>query len=320
MTGVAATLREPPRGFETALPRRVVVVIPAFNEEAQISAVLQRLSALRAEMAERGCELKLYVVDDGSTDDTRARAIDAGADRVLRHRINRGLGASVRTGLLAARADGADVVIKFDADLQHEPSDVLRVIEPILDDEADVVYGDRTEGIEYRMPLVRRIGNALFTALMRWLTGWPLRDSQPGILAVSRPYLASMFLPGDYNYTQQLLLDAYHKGMRFAHVSVAFRERLTGHSFISFRYPFNVAGQIVLVLVGVRPMKVFAPIGTAFLALALAVFCWQIGEWFFVGALKPVRSVNFVIGSGLFGLQTFFFGLLAELIVRRGRI
>ncbi len=75
---------------------------------------------------------------------------------------------------------------------------------PILDDTVDVVYGDRTDGIEYQMPMLRHCGNHIFMRLMRWLTGWPLRDSQPGILAVNRSYLKIFYLPGDYNYTQLL--------------------------------------------------------------------------------------------------------------------
>jgi len=277
------------------------------------------LRALEEAAAERGLELQIYVVDDGSGDGTRHAAEIAGADRVLRHRTNRGLGAAVRTGLVAARNDGAAIAVKFDADLQHDPQDILALIRPILDDEAEVVYGDRTRGIRYRMPWLRRSGNVCFTALMRWLTGWPLRDSQPGILALASVYLDQFFLPGDYNYTQQILLDAYHKGMRFEHVPVTFKRRRTGRSFITLRYPFNVLGQMVLVLVGVRPMKVFAPIGLACIGMAAAVFLWQFAGWLFGDAVKPVRNVNFVLGSGLFGLQTLFFGLLAELIVRRNR-
>lgn len=297
----------------------LVVIVPAYDEGERIAEVVGRLRELGPALGELGFDLRIYVVDDGSHDRTRAAALEAGADRVLRHRTNRGLGAAVRTGLVAARGDGAAIAVKFDGDLQHEPRDVLALIAPIVADEADVVYGDRTGRIEYAMPPMRRAGNFCFTRLMSWLTSWPLRDSQPGILALSQVYLDQFFLPGDYNYTQQILLDAYHKGMRFEHVPVTFRRRETGRSFVSLAYPFRVLSQIVLVLTGVRPMRVFAPLGLGFLALASIVFCWELGAWLAGTADKPVRSVNFVLGTGLFGLQTLFFGLLAELIVRRNR-
>lgn len=165
------------------------------------------------------------------------------------------------------------------------------------------------------MPLVRRLGNRVFTGLMRWLTGWPLRDSQPGILALHRSYLAVFNLPGDYNYTQQILLDAYLKGMRFAHVAVSFTQRRHGKSFVSLKYPMKVLPQILMVLCAVRPLKIFAPIGLLFLFIGGSVFTWQFANWILGMSEKPVENVNLVLGSLLFGLQTLFFGILAQLIV-----
>jgi glycosyltransferase involved in cell wall biosynthesis len=297
--------------------RVVAFVVPAFDEAGRIAATVAGLRGLAPALGALDCQLRVLVVEDGSSDGTGALASAAGADRVLRHRRNLGLGAAVRTGLTAARTEGADFVVKFDADLQHDPADVPALLAPLLADEADLVYGSRFERLAYRMPLVRRAGNAVFTGLMRWLTGWPLRDSQPGIFAMGRAYLEVFRLPGDYNYTQQILLDAYHKGMRFAHVPVAFRERTTGRSFVSLRYPFKALPQIGMVLVGVRPMKLFAPIGLGFMGLAGAVFAVELALWLAGLASKPVEHVNFVLGTGLFGLQTLFFGILAQLIVER---
>ena len=149
----------------------------------------------------------------------------------------------------------SDIAVKFDADLQHNPNDIPAMIEPILNDRADIVYGNRFHKISYKMPFVRKIGNKIFTGLMRWLTGWPLHDSQPGILAVNLSYLEVFNLPGDYNYTQQILLDAYLKGLRFEHVSVQFQKRETGKSFISMKYPFKVFPQILMVIIGIKPFK-----------------------------------------------------------------
>lgn len=298
---------------------KIMVIVPAYNEAERIGDTLRALQGMRGKLCRRESSLLLYVIDDGSTDETRRRAEEAGADRVLRHRVNMGLGAAVRTGLAAARADGADIVIKFDADLQHDPNDIPELIRPILEDEADVVYGNRFERIEYRMPLVRRLGNLFFTALMRWLTTWPLKDGQPGIFAVNRAYLEVFHLPGDYNYTQQILIDAYHKGMRFAHAPVAFRKRVTGTSFVGYRYPFIVLRQIIMVIASVSPMRIFAPVGLLCILLATVVFCVELTLWLLGSTAKPVLHVNAVLGSLLFGLQTLFFGVIAELIIQTRR-
>ena len=298
---------------------KLVVIIPAYNEQERIHETITTIIQERPTFEQINIRLYVYVIDDGSGDQTKSLAEQAGADRVLCHQVNRGLGAAVRTGLVAARADKADIVVKFDADLQHDAKDILPLIQPIIGNVADIVYGDRFEKISYKMPFVRKIGNLVFTGLMRWLTKWPLRDSQPGILAVNKNYLDVFHIPGDYNYTQQILLDAYHKGMRFEHCPVSFRKRVTGKSFVSLKYPAKVLPQIVMVIVGVKPMKIFAPIGLSFFFLGFSVFCIEFLIWVFGDAPKPVTHVNAVLGSILFGIQTLFFGILAQLIISMGR-
>lgn len=293
---------------------RLVVIVPAYNEAGTIESTIAGLRAAEPRLAEMGCELSVYVIDDGSVDGTGRLARDAGSDRVLTHKVNQGLGAAIRTGLRAARDDKFDIAIKFDADMQHDPHQIYDLIQPILRDEAEIVYGERQ--LEYQMPFIRRIGNSIFSGLMRWLTNWPLKDSQPGIFAAAKDYLEVCSIAGDYNYTQQVLLDAYHKGMRFAHVPVSFRKRETGKSFVSLKYPIKVLPQILMTICGTKPMKVFFPIGAAFFLVGLSIFAWQFGEWLMGLSDRPVQQVNLVLGCALFGLQTMFFGILAQLIVQ----
>ena len=230
-----------------------------------------------------------------------------------------GLGAAVRTGLLSADRIGADILVKYDADLQHEPNDIISLIKPINEDEADIVYGNRFKKINYKMPIVRKIGNKVFTNLMKWLTGWPIMDSQPGIFAVNNVFIRNFYLPGDYNYTQQILLDAYHRHLRFSHVLVTFNKRDTGKSFVSLSYPFKVIPQIIQVVIGIKPLKVFGPIGWFFLTLGIFVFTYQFIFYILNLTEKPVENVNLVLGSFLFGLIILCFGFLADLVVKLNR-
>ena len=296
--------------------RTLVYVIPARDEAARVGEVVLALRGLGPRLEALGLRGLVFVVDDGSRDETARVAREAGADRILTLSPGRGLGAAVRAGLMAARAAGADFVVKLDADLQHDPAEVPALLEPLLRDEADLVYGNRNGRVGADRPFVRRVGNSVFTRLMRSLTRWPIADAQPGILALTRAYLDRFHLPGDYNYTQQLLLDAYHKGMRFAQVDVSFRPRLTGRSFVGWSYPFRAIGLILMVFVGVRPLVVFLPLGFAFLAMAALLFGWEAAHFILGEARKPVEHVNLISGLGLFGLQTLFFGLLADLVVR----
>ena len=295
----------------------LLVIIPALNEAETIGRVVSRTRECGERLAELGLTLRVCVIDDGSIDETTTAARRAGADEVIVHRVNRGCGAAVRSGLLHARSRGAEIVVKLDADGQHDPADIPALINPILEGRADVVYGDRFPRLTYRMPFVRRVGNMVFRTLMRWLTHWDIKDSQPGILALNASYLNVSFIPGDYNYTQQVLLDSYLNGMRFAQVPVAFHRRESGSSFVSLAYPLKTLPQILMLMVSVKPLRVFLPLAALFLGIATLVFLVELAFWLTGNATKPVEHVNLVLGLGMFGLNTGFFGLLAELVVQR---
>lgn len=297
----------------------LLVVVPALNEEESIGRVVGDIRRCGERLAELGCDSPhICVVDDGSSDRTAEVARDAGVDHVLVHKGNQGLGAAVRSGLVYGRERDFAIAVKLDADGQHDPADIAALIAPILADRADIVYGDRYPRMTYAMPLVRRMANAVFRSLMRWLTPWDIRDSQPGMFAVSDAYLKVFFISGDYNYTQQILIDSYHKGMRFEQVPITFRRRERGRSFISFRYPFKVLSQILMTLVSVKPLRVFMPLAGLFLAAAGGLFGIELVVWLLGEAERPVEHVNLVLGLSISGLNIACFGLLAELVVRRG--
>ena len=295
----------------------ILIIVPAYNEENTIAKTIEGIKAATQINNQTQGTFKICVIDDGSSDNTAKILQTLDIDYIITHKHNLGLGAAVRSGLHAARRYGADIAVKFDADLQHNPLDILKIIQPIIAATAEIVYGNRFNTISYKMPFIRNIGNKVFTAMMRLLTGWPLKDSQPGIFAVSKQYIDVFRLPGNYNYTQQVLLDAYHKGMRFDHVDVTFDERTKGHSFISLKYPFKVLPQLFWVLAGVAPMRIFVPLGLCFLIPAICVFVWQLTQFFMGLATSPVENVNFVMGTGLFGMQCIFFGVLAQLIIEK---
>ena len=299
--------------------KKLLIIVPAFNEEKTIGSTLNGLLSIKDEIIKIGYELTIHVINDGSTDDTKNIAEKFEKVLVITHKKNMGLGAAVRTGLLSADRIGADILVKYDADLQHEPNDIISLIKPINEDEADIVYGNRFKKINYKMPIVRKIGNKVFTNLMKWLTGWPIMDSQPGIFAVNNVFIRNFYLPGDYNYTQQILLDAYHRHLRFSHVLVTFNKRDTGKSFVSLSYPFKVIPQIIQVVIGIKPLKVFGPIGWFFLTLGIFVFTYQFIFYILNLTEKPVENVNLVLGSFLFGLIILCFGFLADLVVKLNR-
>ena len=158
-----------------AEPAAVSVVIPAFNEEAGIAAVV-------ADMKARHAWREIIVVDDGSTDQTAERAAAAGA-RVVRHPYNKGNGAAVKTGI---RAAAGGVVLLMDGDGQHAPEEAAQLAAGI--GTYDMVIGARAAADQ---ALTRALGNAVFKALASWPTGRRIEDLTSGFRAARKPEVRS---------------------------------------------------------------------------------------------------------------------------------
>jgi glycosyltransferase involved in cell wall biosynthesis len=153
----------------------VTVVIPAYNEERTIAAVIQGLRA-------RGFG-KVIVVDDGSSDRTSELACQKGVV-LLRHIVNRGLGGALGTGIKGALRFKPEIIVTFDADGQHDPSDIWQLIEPIEKGQADVVIGSRQENSE-GIPTSRRLAHRVANLVTHFLFGIRTTDSQSGLRAFS---------------------------------------------------------------------------------------------------------------------------------------
>jgi UDP-N-acetylglucosamine---dolichyl-phosphate N-acetylglucosaminyltransferase len=159
---------------------KLSIVIPAYNEASTIGQVLKHVLSVDLPDVQK----KIIVVDDGSSDKTGEIARSKGV-MVVQHLMNRGLGGALGTGIEMALRWGADVIVTFDADDQHSPDDIGKIIEPILTGRADVVIGSRMLEAG-KMPWARRIANRLANFVTWILTGIRTTDSQSGLRAFSR--------------------------------------------------------------------------------------------------------------------------------------
>ena len=157
---------------------QVLALIPAYNEAAHITGVIQDARA----------HLPVLVVDDGSTDDTALKAEAAGA-AVLRQTPNQGKGAALRAGFRRAIEDGYDAVLTLDADGQHDPVEIPRFLQAHAERKADLIIGARTFA---EMPLVRRVSNTVGTWTFSWAIGQPIPDNQSGYRLVSRRLMEAL--------------------------------------------------------------------------------------------------------------------------------
>ncbi|MFI9810715.1 glycosyltransferase family 2 protein [Saccharothrix variisporea] len=202
--------------------RRVLVVLPALNEEHNIDKIVAEVVAELPEAA-------VLVVDDGSTDATSARAREAGA-QVARLAVNLGVGGAMRTGFRYAVRHGYDIVVQVDADGQHNPAEVPDLLRELA--EADLVIGARFAGKgDYKARGPRRWAMKVFSVVLSWIAGTKLTDVTSGFKAAG-PRAVELFArhyPAEYlGDTLESLVMAVRAGLRVRQVPVAMRMRTTG--------------------------------------------------------------------------------------------
>ncbi|MBY6035264.1 glycosyltransferase family 2 protein [Fictibacillus nanhaiensis] len=210
---------------------KVIVFLPAFNEEESIGEVIQKIPR----NFHSAVDVEVMVIDDGCTDQTREIALKAGADHYVSHSENRGLGAAVRTGLQSCYVNGADIAVMIDADNEYPADEIPELIQPLLGDKADYAMGSRFLGTISGMKLHRRLGNYVFTLLQCVLLRRWIRDGQSGMRAFNREAMRDAEIIHDYNYAQVLTLNLVRKGFRMIEVPITYKVRTTGTSFITFK-------------------------------------------------------------------------------------
>ncbi len=249
---------------------RTLVFIPAWNEADSVAAVI-------GGVRERLPEADLLVVDDGSTDATVSRAREAGAT-VASLPFNQGLGAALQTGYLYALRHGYDFCAHLDADGQHPPAEVARLLEEVYADRADLVIGSRYQegvgakpiadggeepeaGADYRPTLSRRIGTSVFRFFLTLATRQRFTDTTSGMRAANRRVIAlfSENYSPDFAEIESLQL-AVRQGLRVEEVPVRMLERAGGASFLTpLKSAFFIFKGMIVLLVGqFRPRRVEA--------------------------------------------------------------
>jgi glycosyltransferase involved in cell wall biosynthesis len=241
----------------------VSVVVPAFNESASIGPLvsgLQRAGGWR----------EIIVVDDGSSDDTGARAAAAGA-RVIRHPYNKGNGASVKTGI---RSAGGTFILILDADGQHRPGDAARLVAKL--DEYDLVVGARSSATQAGS--TRRAGNAVLNRLASYLTEQHIPDLTSGFRAARREYLLEFLhlLPNGFSTPTTTTLAFIKAGYSvwFEPIDAAAREGTSKIRLGADGLQFFVI--LLKVITIFSPMRVFLPISAAAFAIGAAYAIWTI--------------------------------------------
>ena len=289
---------------------KLVVLVPAFNEEQNIEKTIRSIPKNIIGID----EVKVLVVDDGSTDKTMDKAMNGGAYRVVSHSTNTGVGAAFMTGIRNAISMNADILVAVDADSQFDSNQIPELISPILNNQADVVIGSRfKEGRPKKIPGIKYLGNKIFTRIVSSLVQQKFTDTQTGFRAYSKRALLNISVVNDFTYTQEVLIDLKFKGLQITEVpiSVTYDDKRKSRVVKNiFSYSSKVLAIITRTLVFHRPMFSFT--------LLAGIFCGG-GILAKLLTISGTLVVNQSLSTGIIilGGVSFMMGVFATVVFRR---
>ena len=297
---------------------KLIVQIPALNEERTIADVIRRIPSGIPGID----EIAVVVVDDGSDDRTSELAKAAGAN-VVRHERRRGVGAAFRSGIQRSTDLNADIVVTIDADGQFEPSDIPKLVEPIVKGDCDFVTASRfmDQSLVPEMPWLKKWGNDFMAQWISSLTGRRFYDVSCGFRAYSKNAYLRLVLLGEFTYTHETFLSLAFAGVNIREVPVKVRGvREHGESRVAgnlFRYGYRTAAIILKTYRDYKPLKFFSGLAAILFAFAIVFAAFLVSVKIRTGMFTPHKWSGFVAGAfAAAGLAMYMVGLVAEMLDR----
>lgn len=283
----------------------IIAGLPMYNEEETIGTVVRRtLSEVD----------RVICVDDGSSD-ASARIAEACGAEVFRHRVNRGYGGALKTIFQKAKALDADVLIILDSDGQHDPADIPKLLEPIIEGDADFVIGSRfiDGGTSIEMPAYRRLGIKVITAASNLSSDLDIKDTQSGFRAFSRRAIDKLRFDSEgMELSLELLEDAHEKELPVKEVPTIVRYDVPkGSRFTAVSHGFSVLAFAMISLSQKKPLLVLGLPGAGLLATGAAMGLRavdQVGS-FTDAAIGPGLTAAWI---GVLGLSLIATGVVLQ--------
>ncbi len=246
------------------------VIIPAYNEEDGIQAIMERVLSIRLALSELGVhELELIVVDDGSKDRTPELVLAQQDVRLIRHIKNGGYGAALKTGFAAARGEWIGFL---DADGTYPPEYYPQLYEAAYAENADIVIGSRMAGAKSEMPAVRRLGNLIFARLVSLISARKITDSASGMRIFRKSILSRLYpLPDGLNLTPVMSTRALHEQLKMVEVPIPYSERVGRSKLSVVKDGMRFAQSIVWTALNYNPVRPLGLLGLAALTIAAVV-------------------------------------------------
>lgn len=286
------------------LPPRISVIIPAKNEEKSIRGVVRR-----TRQALKGIDYEIIVVD-ASTDSTPNEAISAGA-KVIKQVGNGGIGEAL---IQAFNRTKGDFVVFFDGDGTYDPKDTHRLMEPLFNDEADLVNGNRFFDIEKgAMPFGNKLGNIFLTQLGNVLFHTSIKDSQSGMKAFRRDMLTRVTLwEKDFPFCSEIIAEASKLGMRIAEVGISYRKRVGKTKLNPASAGFKIFWASIKMMRDYDPLFLFLEIGLILEIVGFIIAWPAIIEYLQYGTFTLLGRALVAVFCWLSGLLSIFTGIILE--------
>jgi glycosyltransferase involved in cell wall biosynthesis len=290
---------------------KVVITIPAYNEEKTIGNVLK---GIHSEMSKTRYKYTLLVVNDGSKDKTAVIAKKEGAI-VVSHPRNYGLAETFRTEMKKSLEFKGDIVVHIDADGQYLPREIPKLIREV-EKGTDLVLGSRFRGKIEHMPFIKKVGNKAFSKVISGIIKQEISDGQTGFRAFTAE-VAKLDLTSDHTYTQEQLIRASKKKFRIKEIPVFFAKRAGKTKSRLIKNPFEYAVRAWINLLRIyrdyEPLRFFGIVGAFFIFIGMLL-----GMWIILTLVQEgiVGGIPRVILSALFimtGVQIMVFGFLADM-------
>ena len=291
---------------------RIIVTIPAYNEENTISSVRWEIKAAM-DSSNYKADYKILVINDGSKDKPAELAKKAGA-LVYSHPKNYGLAETFRTEIKACINLGADIIVHTDADGQYLAKEIPLLISKI-NEGYDLVLGSRFKGkIEY-MPLMKRMGNKAFSKVISRITRTEISDAQTGFRAFRKEVAEKINLISWHTYTQEQIIRAVREKFRITEVPVHFARRKDKSRLISnpFEYAVRAWINIFRIYRDYEPLKFFGSIGSILTLLGILIGLFITYNFFATGNVGGTPRVILSMLLILVGIQIILFGFLADM-------
>jgi glycosyltransferase involved in cell wall biosynthesis len=294
---------------------RLIVNIPAFNEEKTIGKVIQSIPR----QVEGFDEVLVQVIDDGSKDDTANVAKNAGADIIVPHPRNQGVGRAFKTAIESALEHKADVMVNIDADGQFPTSDIPKFTEMIIDSKADMVVASRF-GIKSakNMPWIKSFLNRMAAKAIGKFLNYKIDDLTCGFRALSRETMLRLNLAYRFTYTQETIIDAISKNLIVKWIPVEvtyFKERRSKVVKTVRNFVFQSFIIIIRTVRDARPMMFFGVPGVVLITTAFSISIAFLIYYFSHFKVSPFRTWLMLAGILLLvGVQLLVFALIADMI------